>query len=363
MFSELILEPGDLAALLSVHQLALDPASVLPTTDLLIHPASSQPPTAEGLLEALGVLAQPTRVLMGRRGARRNQPWPFWLFLSSDLRTVLLAPEGGGYARLRFGYQHPALLQWLAGPFARFAKPEIGWTELPPLAASGLAVLLGMVDLFRHRFPELDPDWAHSEPLVFELAELVNCLESADPSCIWNGLAGFGLERPAAMPPSLVESILYVFANEGLLEFELGHSEPIFRFTEAFVGLPLSLAWWDLSLSFEVVTGDHAASLRLIQALALWCFESQPDGRIVMRAISGQELHGKLQEMIFGATAPQPHSQGICSQCRQPVPAHYKFCGHCGSPVSSAKCARCGHSLEPNTLFCPECGSKRGESH
>lgn len=369
VIQEMILEPGDLAALLAERGIALPPGLPSLAPDLMeTGPSSREPVGPEGLDSALAILASSSHELVGRRSARRCEPWPFFLYRSEEGPAVLVAPEGCGHGRLRFPYSEQALMDWLVGPFRRFAAPEIGWTEIPALAPSGLAVLLAIVDLFRHRYPELDPDWADTEPVVFDLPELLACLtaaiEGADPSSLVSALAGLGLPRPHALTPDQVEALLYVFANEGYLELDLTHPEPLFALTEAFVGVPLSLAWWDLTLGLEAVRGEPSGHLRVVQGLALWSFRTLEDGRVRMQAVSGQELEARIQALVFGHPPPAEASppktgERACPNCGHIVSSHAKFCGGCGGKIPHDHCPGCGHHLlEPNARFCPECGGK-----
>lgn len=372
MIQDLLLQPGDLTALLQARGLSALDGSELLSSDLMGATSHREPLDLEGLDSALATLAAPSFVISGCRGARRMPPWPFTLYRQNAGPTALLAPEGDGYARLRFPYSEGALMDWLAGPFRRFATPEIGWTEIPALTPSGLVVLLALVDLFRHRYPDLDPDWAETEPIIFGLPEVMACVTSAisgtDPSALWSGLTGLGLPRPPAISSEMVESLLYVFANEGYLAVDLTHPEPLFRFTDPFLGVPLSLAWWDLSLGLEARTGGKDGPLRVIQGLALWSFETLNDGRVSMKASSGQELEARMRTLIYGepSIAVPPESQAqpepppyVCVSCGHALHAHAKFCGGCGTRVYRDRCHQCGHLLEVGAHFCPECGAKQ----
>ncbi|MBA2681274.1 MAG: AAA family ATPase, partial [Ktedonobacteraceae bacterium] len=49
---------------------------------------------------------------------------------------------------------------------------------------------------------------------------------------------------------------------------------------------------------------------------------------------------------------------GICTTCRQEIPASWKYCGFCGTAAGKT-CAKCG-ILSPDVkgvVYCPECGS------
>lgn len=373
MVQELILEPGDLGALMEKRGLELPQGSQRWLSELATLTSEAREPVGlEGLEAALVALARPGRVLSGRRGARRMAPWPFCVACDKEGLAVLVAPEGGGHGRLRFPYSEPALIDWLVGAFRRFATPEIGFLEFPPLHPSGLNVLLALVDLFRHRYPELDPDWSESEPILFGLPEISACVATAaagtDPSSLSSGLAGLGLARPPALSADELESVLYLFANEGYLEVDLTHEEPLFRLTEPFVGVPLSLAWWDLSLSLEVVLGEPCRAIRVIQGLALWSFESLEDGRVVMKTLSGHELEDRVGTMVFGRASDvkparseeQPKSsEHACPSCGHALAPDARFCGECGNRLPHERCRSCGHQLEASAKFCAQCGEKQ----
>lgn len=393
MTEDLYLWPGELGALLAARGLSPRPGTLEQSFGLLDPPSEFDPPPLEsaaapsrdqvqGLDHALSTLARPARIATGRRGARRMEPWAFALFQGEDQATVLLAPEGGGHGRLRFAFSQAETMDWLAGPFRRFAAPEIGTPELPPMTPAGLSVLLAIVDLFRHRYPELDPDWAETEPIVFGLPEVMACLAASlggnDPTAVWSGLAGLGLARPAPLPDEEVLSLLYVFANEGYLELDLSHDEPMFAITETFLGVPLSLAWWDLSLMLEVAQGGRPDTVRVLQGLALWRFDLLSDDCLEMKAVSGQELESSLRVLLYGdarespaptrtpavpapPAPPAPHPVEIsCPHCGHQISSHAKFCGGCGNRVPHDHCHQCGHKLlEVGAKFCPECGVKQ----
>jgi len=59
----------------------------------------------------------------------------------------------------------------------------------------------------------------------------------------------------------------------------------------------------------------------------------------------------------------------FCEQCGNKINEGAKFCGKCGTPVSSGQdenisassaCAQCGAPLEEGEMFCPNCGAKVG---
>ncbi len=46
-----------------------------------------------------------------------------------------------------------------------------------------------------------------------------------------------------------------------------------------------------------------------------------------------------------------------CAECHQAIPAHAKFCPHCGhQQLVFQQCANCGKNLTPNAKFCSRCG-------
>jgi len=64
----------------------------------------------------------------------------------------------------------------------------------------------------------------------------------------------------------------------------------------------------------------------------------------------------------FAAGKPAPETpdgtEGVtCAECHQAIPAHAKFCPHCGhQQLVFQKCANCGKNLTPNAKFCSRCG-------
>ncbi|MBI3926861.1 MAG: zinc ribbon domain-containing protein [Armatimonadetes bacterium] len=358
--TDLILQPGDLAALLTAQRLEVCAESPLAGSPLLAASATARP-LAEGaeLPGALQTLALPSLVIAGLRGARRMEPWPFFICRRSGGPAVLLAPEGGGSARLRFPCSEEDLVDWLARSFRRFAAPEIACAEVPPLTPTGLAVILAMMDIFRSRYPDLDPDWKEMEPITFTSEEVVATVAAAgsEPSALMSGLARLGGPEPETLSLETVESLLYVFSNEGYLEMELSTSPPLFTVTESFVGTLLSLAWWDMSLSLESKSGSSGEPIQVIQGLALWRFITGSDRRTRMQALSGTELEAEIRTLLSpGGESQAALSPSFCPDCGKPMPPAAKFCGDCGVKVALQGCRKCGWPGRPGARFCPECG-------
>jgi len=45
-----------------------------------------------------------------------------------------------------------------------------------------------------------------------------------------------------------------------------------------------------------------------------------------------------------------------CQACQTEAPAHYQYCAHCGSRLST-QCPGCGNPLPPTgARYCPHCG-------
>ena len=45
-----------------------------------------------------------------------------------------------------------------------------------------------------------------------------------------------------------------------------------------------------------------------------------------------------------------------CRACQTEAPAHYQYCAHCGSRLST-QCPGCGNPLPPTGVrYCPHCG-------
>ncbi len=68
---------------------------------------------------------------------------------------------------------------------------------------------------------------------------------------------------------------------------------------------------------------------------------------------------------ILDGTVMRPFEEGLvlCSACHQEVPAHWKYCGFCGTEVART-CPRCG-AIRPEVKgghFCPQCGGNLEES-
>jgi hypothetical protein len=412
---DLFLEPGDFAALFTSCGIEVSPESPLAGSPLLESSAPAKPVAeiAPGidigeLNIALQALAAPSLVIAGLRSARRLEPWPFFIFRRTGGPAAILAPEGGGFTRFRFSYSDEALVDWLAGPFRRFAAPEIPCTEIPAMTASGMAVILAMVDIFRNRYPDLDPDWNAAEPITFTSEEVMATIAAGtnggDPSSLMNGLARLGGPKPETLSLETVESLLYVFSNEGYLEMDLSASTPFFTMTESFIGTALSLAWWDMSFSLESRLGFRGEPICVIQGLAVWRFITGSDNRTRMQAGSGEEIEAAIRAFlslpISSAAAPvippvasswSKDTGTDFSQTRQfdcppepsgslPAPAapggqqrqcpncravssqlNARFCSICGKEFPKQRnltqfCTKCGVQLNPEAEFCSACG-------
>jgi hypothetical protein len=314
--NDLFLAPGDLVTLFTSCGIEVSPESVLAGSPLLAPSASANPMAeiASGvdiaeLNIALQALAAPSLIISGLRSARRMEPWPFFIFRRTGGPAVILAPEGGGFARFRFLYSDETLLDWLAGPFRRFAAPGIPCAEFPALTASGMAVILAMVDIFRNRYPDLDPDWNAAEPVAFTSEEVIAMIAAeangGDPSSLMNRLARLGGPKPETLSLETVESLLYVFSNEGYLAMDLSPSTPLFTMTESFIGTALSLAWWDMSFSLESRLGCGDEPIRFIQGLAVWRFITGSDNRTRMQAVSGEEIETAIRALLSLPAIPQ----------------------------------------------------------
>ena len=57
----------------------------------------------------------------------------------------------------------------------------------------------------------------------------------------------------------------------------------------------------------------------------------------------------------FGADVPK-EDEVICPNCHSVNDKNTKFCGNCGSPLSSS-CPNCGADVAQGAKFCTECGS------
>ena len=314
---DLLLEPGDLAVLLSAFGLEVSSASPLAASPLLAHsvPARTVTEIADGidmeaLRAALDALAAPSLVFAGRRGARRLPPWPFVVCRRNGGPAVVIATEGDGCIRLRFPYAEDDLVAWLAGPFRRFAAPEIACAEIPALAPSGMAVLLALVDIFRDRYPELDPDWQATAPITFTsdevTAKLAAIASGSERSSTMSALGHLGGPTTETLSHETVESLLGVFANEGYLEMDVPASTPLFTMSDAFLGIPVSLAWWDLSFSLESRLDGGLEPIRIVQGLALWRFITDRDNRTTMMAVSGEELEMEIAALLSAPATATP---------------------------------------------------------
>ena len=425
--NELFFEPGDFASLCTSCKIEVSSESPLAGSPLFEPSAPARPVAQiapgidiEELSVALRAVAAPSLVIAGLRSARRMEPWPFFVCRQPDSPIAVLAPEEGGFAKLRFPYSDEALIEWLAGGLLRFAAPEIPCPEIPALTTSGLAVMLAIIDIFRGRYPDLDPDWQAVEPVAFTSEEVSVRVAAgkndADPSSLMNGLARLGGPKPETPSIETVESILYVFSNEGYLKMDLSASTPRFTMTEAFLGMPLSLAWWDMSLSLESRLGGSVEPIRVIQGLALWRFVTGNDQRTSMKAVSGKDIEADIRRLVshaaipcsqqdirrelsspipFGSlpeagargketatdfsqthqfdcppepsgkpqfSTPPGHGQRQCPNCKAASSeSSARFCSICGKEFpkqqhSTRFCTKCGAQINPEARFCSACG-------
>ncbi len=350
--SDLVLQPGELELLLASRRLQLSSSAVIGVpasggergVPRSVHEveaaAAASGIDALTMNRMLQCLAIPEVSLQGVRGARRREPWPYTVsVLGPD--AALMAPEPDGSLRLRYPYTRPAMIRWLAGPFEKFARPEMVCTDFPPLAADGIAVLLALVDLFRSRYPDLDPDWRSEEPVAFTIEEVHRVLDAGisgeDFSSLVLGLSRLGAFSRMPIEREAVEGLLYVFVNEGYLASEPSSSPAIFTMTEAFLGVALSLAWWDLSF---VVGKPGGPMHRFLQGLAVWQFITETDGRLRMQATDGNAILDLVNASIPAsadpvrvADEPRAMTARFCGRCGRGVPPGARFCGGCGSAL------------------------------
>ncbi|MFH0998694.1 MAG: zinc ribbon domain-containing protein [Pseudomonadota bacterium] len=385
---DILLGPGELAALLALKNIQPAADSPLVRSGLLDQPAGDPAVAIVGIPEdalntALIAITQTACMIEGRRGARRNEPWPFFVYTHRG-STVILAPEAGGAVRLRFPYTDTEALEWLTKPFHAFVLPEIPLTVMPALKQTGIAVLLTLVDLFRARYPNLDPDLKYIVPVTFTIDEVVMELrlgvEGDDPSSLLLGWMRLEKRELSMLSPDDISGLIYLFANEGLLNAELVDGEMVFTMTETFVWTAMCMAWWDLSLLVAVASGIQSVSV--IQGIALWRFVTDTDERLRIEAISGTALRQEIASLFAGkpgvpALAPEKPAAAVpsapapttCVKCHEPYAPGARFCIKCGTPMATTPasstvltaaiiifCRQCGSHLDSEARFCTACG-------
>ena len=375
------IQPGDLARLLA--QLGIEPTAASPLheyPELLTGEAS--PPSAEHLedrtvltdarayAEHIQALAQPVAVLRVRRGRHRQPPDTFYACTADRFwrTTTVLSPNADGSAMLLFPPDRTALLEWLLEGLGSIRPAEVPLTALPPLRPVGLAIVLALAGLFRARYPDPDPAWAPDAPLAFGLdevqAQLQDGLTGADRHSLLVAYMDLVQERLPHVGPEALEGVLYVLANEQLVELEESDTTLVgIVLGERLTWALRCLAWWDLTLAVEPWPRDWHPTVEpiyAIQASAVWRFDAGPDATLPPRMTSGFELADDLQAFLDAAAGVLDASGDVIAPAVPPAPdqeyeerptALYQ------PDVETARCAACGEELGPTGHFCGHCGA------
>ena len=111
---------------------------------------------------------------------------------------------------------------------------------------------------------------------------------------------------------------------------------------------------WQSQLRIEIDGCDNRPAMAVIATMSRY---EQLDQSLL--------LPGYFDHIaILDGAVTRPFEEGltICSACQQEVPAHWKYCGFCGTALARA-CPHCG-ARRPDVKgvsFCPECGNQLQE--
>ncbi len=90
------------------------------------------------------------------------------------------------------------------------------------------------------------------------------------------------------------------------------------------------------------------------------CVKDAPRQNVEIAAAKASKMVDDIKEkaaktQVF--TGKIESKQTLCSQCGKPA-GEGKFCNNCGGDLSMTACEKCGTQHPPGTRFCGECGSK-----
>ncbi len=102
----------------------------------------------------------------------------------------------------------------------------------------------------------------------------------------------------------------------------------------------------------RIITSAGTESMVRAAALESGMMPIGEDG--LGKVLAGESSLEELQRVVYY----EEEAARLCTTCHQPVSTEYRFCPHCGQPVS-AMCLKCERRVDPSWGYCPACGTTR----